>query len=408
MSGHEPKMPDDSDITFPSSSLWGKMPIIGAVVGVAGLGAGLSQLGAHQNYVAHSYLFAFCAVLSIPLGALCFVLIQHLVRAGWSVVVRRVAEHAAWTVPLFALLFIPIFFWTHDLYHWTHVEQHDKILAHKAPYLNTGFWDIRAVVYFGIWIALAWFVRSTSMKMDAGGDVKKHVHALWKIAPIGIILYAFSQTFASFDWLMSLQPHWYSTMFGVYFFAGSMLGAYSFFVLVTLGLQKAGVMKQSVNTEHFHDLGKFVFGHTIFWAYIAFSQFMLIWYAGIPEEVEFFYHRAHPEHGWATISYALPIMNFFIPFFFLLSRHVKRHRVGLAVGSAYAFVVHIIDVYWLVMPMAEGGKTHFPGHLLWVDVALWVGMFGLFFALFTFWLSKSKLIPVGDPRLMESLGHENY
>lgn len=406
MSAHDVKIPEDVEIT--SQTLWSKLPIIGLVIGVVGLAGTFATWGTNKDYVLHSYVFAFMTGLSVSLGALAFVLIQHVVRAGWSATVRRIAENAAKAVWVFALLFIPIAVFAHDIFPWTHEEHMDEILRRKAPYLNTTFFYVRAAVYFVIWIVLAHVLHKQSVAMDtASMDEKaRRTRFLWKLSAAGVFLYAMSQTFAAFDWLMSLQPHWYSTMFGVYYFAGSMLGLYAFVTLVSMGLQRAGLIKSAVTTEHYHDLGKFIFGHTIFWAYIAFSQFMLIWYANIPEEVEFFYHRAHPDHGWAVVTYALPILNFFVPFFFLLSRHLKRNLLLLAVGAVYTLVVHVLDVYWLVMPTAQG--AHFPDPRMWIDVASLVGVSGVFLAVFGWHQNKHRLVATGDPRIEESLVHENY
>jgi hypothetical protein len=215
-------------------------------------------------------------------------------------------------------------------------------------------------------------------------------------------------TAQSIDWLKSLTPHWYSTMWGVYYFAGAMFAFYAFTALVLMGLQKAGLLKTAVTTEHFHDLGKFMFGHTVFWAYIGFSQFMLQWYANMPEETEWWMHRV--EGGWKTVSYALPVIHFFLPFLYLVSRHVKRSRTGLAIAGFYFLAVHAIDLYWIVLPNVteggHGGHPHFAPSL--VDVTAIVGVFGLFFAVFAFFLNKNKVICIGDPRLAESMAHENY
>lgn len=403
MSQHDVSIPEDVDL--PSSSLFSK-PAIAFVVGLAGLGATFATLGENRDYIAHSYLFSFATWLSIALGCLAFVLIQHVVRAGWSASVRRLFENGMMTLPAFVLLFIPVALLAHDLFPWTHADHIDDTLRKKLPYLNESFFFVRAVIYLVIWSVLAWFLHSRSVKMDGGAPAaaRDHVHALWKVSALGVILFALSQSFAAFDWLMSLQPHWYSTMFGVYFFAGSMLGAYSFITLVAMSLQSKGAMKTALSTEHYHDLGKFLFGHTIFWAYIAFSQFMLIWYANIPEEVEFFYHRMG--HGWGAISYLLPISNFFIPFFFLLSRHMKRRKGTLAIGAVYVFIVHVMDIYWLVMPTAH--HSHFPSGNMWIDIAALVGVGGIFLGVFGLVLGRNKLVAIGDPRLAESLAHQNY
>lgn len=405
MSEHHVSIPED--VRLPQTALWSKLPLLGIVAGAAGLVATFATLGTNREYVAHSYLFAFALWLSVALGCLAFVLIQHVVRAGWSASVRRLFESGMAPLWVFALLFIPVAWLGHDLFPWTHAEHLDETLKKKIPYLNEGFFFVRAALYFVIWVALSQYLYRRSVRLDDVSDAhakKRIVHSLWKAGALGVILFGLSQSFAAFDWLMSLQPHWYSTMFGVYFFAGSMLGAYSFITLVAMALQRDGAIKTALTTEHYHDLGKFLFGHTVFWAYIAFSQFMLIWYANIPEEVEFFYVRM--EHGWAPLSYILPLSNFFIPFFFLLSRHVKRNRVALACAAVYIFVVHMVDIYWLVMPTVSHG--HFPNSNLWIDVAAVVGVGGIFLAVFGWYLSRHNLVATGDPRLVESLTHQNF
>jgi hypothetical protein len=414
MGHHEVEIPED--VTIPSSSMWAKLPLIGAVLAVVGLGAGFGALamdlgeGAGEH-IKYAYLFAFMFWLSIGLGSLIFTLIQHVVRAGWSVVPRRIAENMMMTLPVMAIMALPIIFlFSHDLYPWTHEEHLDDILKAKAPYLNEGFWKIRSIGYLLIWSALSFLLYTWSRNQD---DTKSPdlTRKLIKLSFLGIPLYALSSTFASFDWVMSLQPHWYSTIFGVYYFASSLLAAFSVMILVAMGLQKAGLVKTAFTTEHFHGMGLFVFGFTVFWTYIAFSQFMLIWYANIPEEVEFFYHRVHADHGWATMSYLLPIAGFFIPFFYLLSRHIKRHRVGLAIGCVWVLIWRVVDHYWNVMPMAgqnHGHFEHFPNGLIWVDMMMWIGIGGVFLAAFGFFLNRSKLVPVGDPRLIESMTHEHF
>lgn len=223
--------------------------------------------------------------------------------------------------------------------------------------------------------------------------------------------------------MMSLQPHWYSTIYGVYYFAGAMVAFYAFLGLTMMALQKGGMLKTAITTEHYHDVGKFMFGHTVFWAYITFSQFMLIWFANMPEETEYFIQRM--EGGWDKVSLAMPIIHFFIPFLFLISRHVKRHAVGFAVGAAWLLVVHTIDIFWNVMPNqgahgapaghgaageAVAGAAHHAPHLsiALVDITALVGITGLFLAAFAFFLKKSAVVCINEPRLFESMRHENY
>jgi len=387
------------DIEIPKNSLWHRMPIVGFLLGVSCLVYWFLQYKHHPQQAAYSYLFAYCVALSLVLGSMGFVLIQHITRAGWSVVVRRVPETAMASIPVLVILFIPIYMMLHDIYPWTHAGHLDAILKEKAPYLNVSFFVYRCIGYFAVWLVIGlWFYRQ-SYAMDGNSHYEK-IRAMWSKSAPAVIVFALTLTFASFDWLMSLQPHWYSTIFGVYFFAGAMLAALSFMILVFMSLQKSGLIKHAVTKEHYQDLGKLMFGFTVFWAYVAFSQFMLIWYANIPEEVEFYLHRLH--HGWSFLTWSLPVMNFFVPFFFMMSRHVKRNRLGLAFACIYTFVVHAIDIYWLVMPNA--GHMH----VSLIDVASFVGIFSLVFSYFTFLLTKRHVIPSGDPRLSESLAFENF
>ena len=401
-----------TDITVPPTSLWTKLPMIGGAMAVVGLGATLGSAFGHDKARAmFSYLFAYELVLSIALGSLGFVLIQHLVRAGWSITVRRVAETAMATLPLFVLLFLPIvLLGFHDLYPWTH--ETDEILERKRWFLADGFFFGRAAVYLLGWSLLAVFLYRSSVKIDSlvdMGEKKKVIHTIWKVSAAGIFFYALTQSFQAIDWLMGLTPHWYSTIFGVYYFAGSILGMYAFVSLATMALQRAGMIKKAVTAEHYHDLGKFTFGHTVFWAYIAVSQLIIIWFGNIPEETE--YYMARVTGGWEIITYALPVTNFFIPFLYLVSRHVKRNRTAFAAGCIYTLVMRVVDVYWLVLPSygAHGEGAHEP-HLAvhWLDVTAVVGIAGAFLAVFGWLMNKNKVIAIGDPRLEESLAHENY
>jgi hypothetical protein len=415
VSHNELKLP--TDITVPPTSMWARLPLIGGVIGVVGVGATLAAaIASHDHRAWFSYLFGYELFLAIALGALGFVLIQHAVRAGWSTVVRRIAETMMMTLPVLFILWIPIrFLGYHELFPWTDPAHVDEVIQRKQWYLSDGFFTLRGFFYGVVWIALAWILYSRSVKLDGVTDRNERdriVRSLWGVSAGGLFLYALTLSFQAFDWLMSLLPHWYSTMFGVYYFATAMLAFYSLLALISLGMQNGGMLKTAINPEHYHDIGKFVFGHTVFWAYIAFSQFMLQWYANIPEETEFFMMRV--EGGWEYISYALPVIHFFIPFLYLVSRHVKRHRLGLAIGATWQLTVTVIHMFWLVIPNAGG---HGGGHgehagphldVAWTDIASLIGFAGVFFAVFAFFLKKNKVVAIGDPRLPESLVHENY
>ncbi len=397
------------DMKVPSKSFWHKMPIIAFMLGIMCILYWVTGFKADPHRAMYGYLFAFICVLSIALGAMFFVIIQHLSRAGWSVVVRRIAEFAMWTMPLFVVLFLPIAFWAPDIFPWSHIETGDVILENKASYLNMNFFMVRSAIYFAIWLLIGWWFYKTSVGQDQGNR-QEDTRKLWTLSAPAVILFALSLTFASFDWLMSLQPHWFSTIFGVYFFAGCFLAGMAFITLMLLGLQAAGILTKTVTFEHYQDLGKLMFGFTVFWAYIAFSQFMLYWYANIPEETEFYMHRL--QHGWEYVSYAMIFTNFFIPFFFLLSRHVKRNKLGLALFCCWTLLVHFLDLYWIIMPnygahgLAEGAH---PPHasIHGNDLILLAGMLSLFIAYVSYFVARKNIVPIGDPKLIESLHFEN-
>ncbi len=217
---------------------------------------------------------------------------------------------------------------------------------------------------------------------------------------MGTILFALTLTFAGFDWIMSLMPGWYSTIFGVYVFAGCAVSAYALITLIALGLHARGHFGDAVNVEHFHDIGKLLFGFICFWAYVGFAQWMLIWYAGIPEEATFFHLRWHSE-GWKAVSILLMVGHFALPFFFLISRVPKRRLAMLGFGAAWMLVMHLVDVYWLVLPNADAGV--FAPH--WMDAACLLAIGGAFFAVVFWQMQRHPLIPVGDPRLLRSVVH---
>ena len=280
------------------------------------------------------------------------------------------------------------------------LEEEETVNA-KRPYLNDGFFTIRAVVYFLIWGFLGWKILSKSVEQDKTKDPKITV-SLKKFSAGAAYLFGFSLTFAAFDWVMSLNPTWFSTIFGVYVFAGSAVSAYALLILVTMGLRSTGILVKEINVEHYHDLGKMMFGFMVFWAYIGFSQFMLIWYAAIPEETTFFHMRW--DHGpWATVSLSLILLNFVFPFFLIISCNMKRKLGVLAFGAAWLFMMHIVDVYWLVMP--SFGQDGF--NVSWIDFACLLGVGGIYFAVVLFQMSKTTLIPIGDPRLARALKFEN-
>ncbi len=282
------------------------------------------------------------------------------------------------------------------------VEIADKdALESKSAWLNKTGWLVRAVIYFiaWSWIGLTFFRLSTSQ--DGTKDPKLTLRAQG-LAPVATILFGFTLTGAVLDWLMSLLPTWYSTIYGVTIFAGSVVTIYATLILVTLSLREAGLLKSAVNVEHYHDMGKLLFGFLIFWAYTSFAQFMLIWYASIPDETTFFHHR-WDVGPWLEVSLAIVVLHFVVPFFILLSRNVKRRTWALRIGATWLIVMHLVEMYWQVMPYYGGGEVS----LHWMDLACLVGVVGIYLAVVFYRMTKHPLIPIGDPRLSRSLSFEN-
>ncbi len=366
----------------------------------------------------YSYLTAFMFFLSLGLGGLFFVIVQHLVRAGWSIVVRRIAENVAITLPAVCILGIP--FLTHDvahyLFHWTHsvAVEADQMLAWKQAYLNPEFFNIRMIAFMLIWSGLAYFFYSNSVASDTApqAEVEKRFHRMRYMSAPALFLFALSATFGVFDLLMSLDPHWFSTMFGVYFFAGSAVTIHALLALLVLAFHQSGYLREVINIEHYHDLGKLMFGFTVFWTYIGFSQYFLIWYANIPEETMWFAYRIKDD--FLALSVLLCLGRFAVPFFYLLRRPVKRNPMLLAVGAVIIVFMQFVDHYWLVQPVlahhfaAESGSHHMELVVGAFDYLTLLGIGGVFIAAFGYATGRSCLIPRKDPRLTESLQFENF
>lgn len=373
-----------------------------ALAGFALAGALVFFRGESAERFYTSYLTAFIYFLSLSLGALFFVILQHLTHSGWSVVLRRIGEAVAGNLPLMALLSVPVLLGMHHLYHWSDptVLATDPLLQSKAAYLNPRFFLLRVVIYFAVW---GWLSRSflrSSLEQDASGATALTVKMERLSAP-AMVLYAFTQTFAAFDFMMSRDGHWFSTIFGVYFFAGSILCFFAALPVVFFFLQRSGRLSHSVTVEHFHDMGKLTFAFTVFWAYIAFSQYMLIWYANMPEETEWYLRRQDGQ--WVWVGIVLLFGHFVLPFLALISRHPKRRRGMVVIPAAWLLIIHYVDLYWLVMP--ESSKGRVPISLL--DLACFLGVGGIFVAALAHRMRRRALVPERDPRIAESLRFEN-
>ena len=365
MSEHAPvvvKPADHEAFKLPASLSALGLPLCvgGAIALVVGLGLGYSGVGA--KFGMSAYLTAFMYCFTIAMGSLFFVLIQHLVRAGWSVVVRRVAELMMVMVVPLAFLFLPIlvtliagdgtlYRWDSSTY-WSDAHIADTVVDNKVGYLNQGFFAIRAVFYFAVWCFLAYYFFKKSTTQDETGEKAATDQMQWWSGP-ATMAFSLTLSFAAFDWVMSLAPMWFSTMFGVYVFAGSILSAHCAIAAGTYLLQSKGALKDEVTVEHYHDLGKLIFGFVFFWTYISFSQYMLIWYANIPEETEWFFVRQ--SETWVTVAFVLIGLHWLVPFLGTMSIHVRRKPFLVFFWSIYILVMHYVDVYWMIMPEAYSG-----------------------------------------------------
>lgn len=350
-----------------------------------------------------SYLTSFAFFTGLGMISLFFVMLQHITRSSWSVVLRRIPETIASNLWVWALFVIPVILGAHDLYHWTHEElldpanpAYDPLIAGKSGYLNIPFFIVRQVIYFGIWGYLGWKLYKNSVSIETTGDWGYDT-AQRKLSAPGILLFSLTAAFASFDWLMALDPHWFSTIFGVYFFAMNFQVFFPLMILFTFYLHKRGFLTHTIKSTHLNDLGKLTFGFTVFYAYIAFSQFFLIYYANIPEETIWYYHRM--EGSWFYVTYSLLICRFIIPFIVLLPMNSKRNPSILKFMAIWILVMHFIELYWVVMPILH----HHGVTINWMDITSFIGLGGIFLYLFFHRFSKQAMIPVNDPKLMESL-----
>ncbi len=350
---------------------------------------------------ASSYLVGFMWATTIALGGLFWPLVWRLTKAGWPVATRRHMEWMATFLPIAIVLIIPIILKRHDIYHhWMSPEAaHDPVLVKKHAWLNETGFIVRAFIYLGIWTALALLFRSLSFKQDKTNDPKLTIKAQVLSAP-SILFFALSISFAGFDWVMSIDPHWYSTIFGVYIFAGAGLSSLCAAALILVRLRTWNLLGKVATVEHQHDLGKMLFGFIVFWAYIAFSQFILIWYANIPEETIFFRDRWF-EGGWKPWSLLLLFGHFVVPFCFMMSRWAKRINWMLVTGSVLLLVMPFVALYWLVKP--NFGAFHFS----WVDIAAFAGPASVLFCVVAQQMAKGPLFAIHDPRIAETSKMEN-
>lgn len=442
-------------MAYPLNEKWAGLWKVFAGIGAVGIVGAVAGYASNPQRFAFSWLFGFLVALTLAIGAMMWVLIQHLTSAGWSVTVRRTAEFFASGAVAFVVLVIPVLLTMNTLFAtWLHtggehkeqaaiastspnaLAQNDRgdrgapeaVPDHAAPakvgpaakhgdpeemleeqtmerktwWLTRTFFLVRAAIYVLLWAFMGtWLLRRSTMQ-DTTKDPKLTVGTAG-LAPIMTILLAFSLTGAAFDWIMSLEPSWYSTIFGVNFFASSFVAIHAVLIITLFQMRQDGMLLKEVNVEHFHDLGKLQFGFLVFWAYISFSQFMLIWYAAIPEEVTWYHHR-WDVGPWAFISLGLLLVHFVVPFFLILSRNTKRKIEILRLGAIIILAMHVVELYWFVMPNIPK-QEEFAFH--WMDIACLLGPVGVYLAVVFRNMASYPIIPVGDPRLSRALKFVN-
>lgn len=373
--------------------------VFAALLGILGCIAGYFTNPAR---LFQSYMVAFAYTTFVGLGAFFFVMVQFLTGSAWSVTMRRIMENIMMTLPVGLILFIPIAFGASEIYPWMNQQlvNADPVLKGKSGYLSQNMFILRTVIYFLLWSLWAGSIYKQSTKQDSEKSIRQmHMASKWS-AP-GLFLAVAIGTMASYDWLMSLEPKWFSTIFGLIQLAGGSLSFFSIVTLVCLSFRRSGILANTITQEHYHDLGKWLFALTAFYTYVAYSQYMLQWYANIPEETAWYRHRM--EGSWLTISLAMPFLRFIIPFFALLCRPAKRSLKMITFIAIWSLIVEYIDLYWVVMPTyyKNGPEPH------WLDLATLVTTFSVCGLAFWSRFRKHTMVPVGDLRLEQSLHFEN-
>jgi hypothetical protein len=366
------------------------------VIGIAATLAGLFLVGPDDFY--RSWLWSYLYIIGLTAGPLSWLMLQYATGGAWGVVIRRPAEAAGRTIWLTMLLFVPILLGANNLYPWTHpdyVKAHEVVL-HKQSYLNISFWAIRAFVYLVGWAVLSLHYSKWSEREDAG--VPGARGKLTFFAGPGLIFHALAVTFMSVDWVMSQDPTWFSTMWGLLFIASQSLTGIAFLITVMVMLSNYRPMSALLTPRHLHDLGKFMLALVMVWAYFSFSQFLIIWAGNLPEEIPFYLRRMN--HGWGWVGLMLVFGHFALPFALLLSRDLKRNFKLLRAIALFILFIRLVDLFWLTKPFA-----YEQFHFTWMDITAPAGMIGLWLAYFFTQLQKRPLLPINDPNLEEALAH---
>jgi len=389
-----------TDFLYKNKELPISLKNYGIIFFIVGLALALVAFIVDKERAIFNYLVLYSMLISIGLGSLFLIALEYVAGADWSVPFRRIPEFLSGILPLLFILVIPLLIFNHDLFHWTHKEivEQDEILKGKEPYLNITFFIIRVIAFISIWVIFFLVLRKNSLSQDYSKDqnlTRKNII----ISAIFIPTFAITITFTAIDWLMSLEPHWFSTIFGVYYFSGTVICAIASVTLIIVYLKEKGYYNPWITNDHLYSFGALLFAFVNFWAYIAFSQFMLIWYANLPEETFWFLTRW--EGSWKVISILLIIVHFVVPYSVLLSQPSKMNPNRLKFISIWLIFAHLLDLFWLIMPNMNELKKGY--NFSWIDFVFPVLGIGLVLIVFNFFSKNKNLIPVGDPKLNKGL-----
>lgn len=374
-----------------------------AFLGLLGLLACVAGWVMEPAQFYRSYLVGYFFWFGISLGSLALLMVQHLSGGAWGMVIRRLLEAGSRTLPYMLVLFIPILFGLPLLYDWDNPAKvaHDQVLQNKQIYLNAPFWIGRVVLFFLIWNFFMFMLNKWSLQEDAEGGTSM-ANKMERLSAPGIVIYVFTMTFACTDWVMSLSPHWFSTIFGFLTVVSQGLSTFAFMIAVLVLLMNYTPMAEVVTKKHLHDLGKLLLAFVMLWAYMAFSQLLIIWAGNLPEEISWYLARMN--NGWGWVAVILLAFHFIVPFLLLLSQRIKRNPRTITMVALWIIVVRVIDVFWLIEPNFNRDSFH----LSWLDIAAPIGVGGVFVALFLMELPKRNLMAVGAPDLQKALAHGRY
>lgn len=381
----------------------GQMQKRALVVGVIALALSAIFVFSNPAQFFHSYLLAFVFWAGIALGSLALLMLHQLTGGRWGAVIRRVLESATRTFPLLALFFLPILGGIHYIYEWADAARvaGDAVLKHKQPYLNIPFFAGRTAFYFAVWIGLTLMIGRLSLQQDQDAEQDPALSTRFqKVGGFGLLLYGLTGTFAAVDWLMSLEPHWFSSIYGLMIITGQVLSALAFATTIAILLGKTKPFSEVLAPQHFHDLGNLILAFTMIWAYLSFSQFLIIWAGNLPEEIPWYLHRIYA--GWQYVAFLLILFHFAIPFVVLLSRSVKKSMGSLIFVAVGILVMRVVDLFWLSAPeFHQNGISVSP-----LDVLLPIGLGGIWLWMFFKQLASRPMVPLHDPNLMEEAHHE--